>query len=73
VFTVFSGVRGVSDNEGQMMTATQAAELRVKWKQRVKPSPCEHLNLELERSDNGYLTGNYTCIVCGEVAAQKQT
>ena len=52
------------------MTMTQAAELRVKWKMRVDPPPCEHLNLELERSDNGYLTGNYNCIVCGEAVAQ---
>ena len=47
------------------MTITQAAELRVKWKQRVDPPPCEHLNLELEWSDSGS-TGNYNCIVCGE-------
>ena len=47
------------------MTITQAAELRVKWKQRVDPTPCEHLNLELEWSDSGS-TGNYNCIVCGE-------
>ena len=47
------------------MTMTQAAELRVRWKQRVDPSPCEHLNLELEFSGIGS-SGNYTCIVCGE-------
>ncbi len=54
------------------MTVTQAAELRVKWKQRVNPTPCDHLSLELERSDNGYLTGNYICIVCGTAVAQTQ-
>ena len=47
------------------MTAIQAAELRKKWNQRMDPAPCEHLNLELEWSDNQYLTGNYICIVCG--------
>jgi hypothetical protein len=52
------------------MTTSQAAELRVKWQQREHPPKCEHLNLELW-SDNGYLTGNYNCIVCGEAAAQK--
>jgi hypothetical protein len=52
------------------MTTSQAAELRVKWQQREHPPKCEHLNLELW-SDNGYLTNNYNCIVCGEAAAQK--
>jgi len=47
------------------MTTSQAAELRVKWKQHVDAPACEHLNLELEWSDNGYLTGYYNCIVCG--------
>ena len=54
------------------MTMTLAVELRVRWKQRVDPPKCEHLNLELEWSDDGHLTGNYICIVCGEAAAQKQ-
>jgi hypothetical protein len=53
------------------MTTTQAAELRVKWNQRVDPPPCEHLNLELEWSDNA-LTGNYNCIVCGQAVAHKE-
>jgi len=52
------------------MTIVQAAEIRVKWKLRVNPPPCEHLNLELEWSDNGS-TGNYNCIMCGEVVAKK--
>jgi hypothetical protein len=53
------------------MTITQAAELRVKWQQRVDPLPCEHLNLEMEWSDNGYSTGSYNCIVCGEAIVHK--
>lgn len=32
---------------------------------------CEHLNLELEWSDNG-LTGNYNCIVCGQAVAHEE-
>jgi hypothetical protein len=48
------------------MTMTQVAELRVKWKQRVGPPPCHHLDLELEWNDSGYLTGNHHCTVCGE-------
>ena len=53
------------------MTTTQAAELRVNLKQRVHNEKCEHLNLELEWSDNGYLIGNYNCIVRDEPVAQK--
>jgi len=54
------------------MTMSQAAALRVKWKQRNNPPKCEHLNLELEWSDTGYLTGNYNCIVCGEAVTTTQ-
>ena len=54
------------------MTITQAAELRVKWKQQADPSKCEHLNLELEWSEGGYPTGYYNCIVCGEHVAPKR-
>jgi hypothetical protein len=55
----------------RIVTTAQAAELRVKWNLRVDPEECEHLNLELEWSDNGYMTGNYNCILCGESVAQK--
>ena len=54
------------------MTTAQAAELRVKWNLRVDPPQCEHLNLELEWSDNGYVTGNYNCILCGESVTHKR-
>jgi len=54
------------------VTTSQATELRVKWTQRVDAPPCEHLNLEREWSDNGYVTGNYKCIVCGEMVARKE-
>jgi hypothetical protein len=37
------------------MTKAQAAELQVKWKQRVHPLPYEHLNQELESGDAGRL------------------
>jgi transposase-like protein len=50
------------------MTETQAAALRVRWAERVCP-PCQHLNLELEHNDNGYLTGDYHCTACGESIA----
>lgn len=48
------------------MTTTQAAELRLKWKEKARQPPCEHLNLELEWTENGFRTGYYSCIVCGE-------
>ncbi|MGH7181319.1 MAG: hypothetical protein ACREJN_05010 [Nitrospiraceae bacterium] len=51
------------------MTIIQAAELRVRWKIHLDQPPCEHLNLEMEWSDNGS-TGNYICIICGEAVAQ---
>jgi hypothetical protein len=53
------------------MTTTQAAALRVKWKQRGEPLRCEHLNLELEREDSGVFTGNFHCSVCGELVPRK--
>lgn len=55
------------------MTAAQAAELRIQWQQRVNRPPCEHIDLKLERTDTGYLTGNYNCIVCDETVIQKRT
>ena len=48
------------------MTPTQAAELRVRWKQQAHAVTCEHVTLELEWSDGKYLPGHYICIVCGE-------
>ena len=56
--------------EGRVMTTTQGAELRAKWRERINPPPCEHLTLKLERTETGYLTGNYNCTVCGEAVAQ---
>jgi hypothetical protein len=53
------------------MTMNQAAELRVKWKERAHLSPCEHLNLELEWDDVSPSRGIYTCIICGEPVAHK--
>ena len=53
------------------MTTTQAAALRVKWAQRRDQPKCEHLTLELEWSEGGYVTGNYNCIVCGSAVVQK--
>ena len=48
------------------MTSAQAAALQAKWKERVDPLPCDHLNQELESRDGVYLTGKYHRIACGE-------
>jgi predicted SprT family Zn-dependent metalloprotease len=53
-----------------MMTMSQAAARQVKWKQRAYRTPCGHLGLELERNEQGYLTENYVCNLCGESVAQ---
>ena len=54
------------------MTTTQAAALRQKWNQRTNQD-CEHKMLELETSEQGYLTGNYNCVFCGAAVVQKPT
>src|SRR5262245_23793872 len=48
-----------------VITKTQAAALQTKWKQLPDPPLCEHRQQEMESSDNGYLTGNYRCLLCG--------
>jgi hypothetical protein len=47
------------------MTKAQAAALRMKWAE-GEDLPCKHLHLELEHTDDGYLTGHYHCTTCGE-------
>ena len=53
-----------------MMTMNQAATRQVKWKQRLYRIACEHMILEVESDEKGYLTGNYVCNLCGESVAQ---
>ena len=48
------------------MTVSQAAALRLMWMQHVNRQLCEHIDLALERSEAGYLTGRYNCTVCGD-------
>jgi hypothetical protein len=49
------------------MTKTQAAELQAKWNRHVKyPRLCEHRNIDMERSEDGYVTGSYRCTTCGD-------
>ena len=49
------------------MTHTQATALQAKWKRLPDPSLCEHLHQEMENRENGYLTGNYHCLLCGAI------
>jgi hypothetical protein len=47
------------------MTKAQAFKLQATWHQMGSPF-CDHLNLDLERTEDGYLTGNYRCLACGD-------
>ena len=49
---------------------SQAATRQVKWNQRLYRTPCEHLILELESNEQGYLNGNYVCNLCGVSVAR---
>jgi hypothetical protein len=50
------------------MTKVQAAYLQAAWNQLGAPL-CEHLKVDLERSEDGYATGNYRCLACGYAVA----
>lgn len=47
------------------MTGDESQKLRDAWKIRGA-SLCDHKLLELERMPDGYVTGNYYCMSCGE-------
>ena len=47
------------------LTKVQAADLQAIWIELGSPL-CEHRRIDLERSEDGYLTGNYHCRECGE-------
>jgi hypothetical protein len=53
------------------MTKAQASDLQAKWKQQVNPPPCEHLLIDVERTEDGYVTGNYRCTACGDLVSRK--
>lgn len=52
------------------MTVQQGADIQMKWNQRVNRNRCNHPKLELEWDEQGYLTGNHVCILCGESVAR---
>ena len=53
------------------MTINQGVDLQVKWRQRADRTVCKHPRMELEWDEQGYLTGDYVCILCGESVAQR--
>ena len=55
------------------MKKTEARSYERVGRRWVSPVKCKHVVLLLERSDNGYLTGNYVCTTCGEQVIQKRT
>ena len=53
------------------MTIKQADFIPARWRGQSALETCRHMSLELEISDQGDSTGNYDCIVCGELVAQR--
>ncbi|MGH7216548.1 MAG: hypothetical protein ACREIG_04870 [Nitrospiraceae bacterium] len=47
------------------MTKAQATDLNAKWTQQDPPPLCEHLKVELESTEDGYVPGHYHCTTCG--------
>lgn len=54
---------------GTEMTKGEAAYLQATWNQLGSPL-CEHLKVDLERGDDGYVTGTYRCLACGHAVAR---
>ena len=52
------------------MTKAQAAEVHANWHQQGEPPICVHRKIDLERSEDGYMTGNYRCSACGDSVAR---
>jgi len=51
------------------MTKAQATELKAKWTQQDPPRLCEHLIIDVERTEDAYVTGNYRCLACGDLVS----
>jgi hypothetical protein len=48
------------------MTKAEADALQVKWTQQGDPPLCEYLKIDLERIEDGYMTGTYRYLTCGD-------
>ena len=46
----------------------QAAYLQAIWIELGSPL-CEHRRIDLERNEDGYMTGNYRCLACGDAVS----
>ena len=49
------------------MTKAEAAETQRRWTQQGDLPLCEHLNVELEQTEGGDVSGPYRCTACGQV------
>ena len=54
---------------GPLMTKVQAAYLRAIWNALGSPL-CEHRKIDVERSEDGHMTGNSRCLACGYAVAR---
>jgi len=50
------------------LTKVQAADLQAIRIELGSPL-CEHRRIDLERNEDGYMTGNYRCLACGDAVS----
>jgi hypothetical protein len=60
---------GIQGHGGPLMTKVQAAYLRAIWNALGSPL-CEHRKIDVERSEDGHMTGNSRCLACGYAVAR---
>lgn len=53
------------------MLPDKSKALRDEW-EKAGNRPCDHIILVLERTENGYFTGQYVCTPCGAEICQKK-
>ena len=53
------------------MTRREATWLRQQWVEKGN-APCGHETVHLERTDAGYLTGQYLCGTCGDEISREK-
>jgi len=50
------------------LTKVQARDLQETWIELGSPL-CDHRKIDLERNEDGYMTGNYRCLACGDAVS----
>lgn len=50
------------------LTKAQADDLQAIWIELGSP-PCEHRRIDLERNEDGCMTGAYRCLACGDAVS----